>query len=319
MAINEILQFASTDTGTNLLTQPEYAADAQRVTGNQPGIARSKLVNKALRQSNLMASGLGHFIATYQANNVVDTLSATQIADYLYNALVGSLAVTPPQFDNDTSLATTAFVQRALGNMGQFNYVINSTTTITAAQVGQGWISGGDNNTFNLPLSSGVPEGATIRIFCQAGNAIVQRQGSDNIGIGGATTNTSFQMVGNEWAVLVKHAAGWQVVDGTPLLRICGIFASNKAQSGYTRMANGIILQWGRINAGNTGGMYDVTLPITFPNAGWVGVTTDWSENVVGADITAVNFVSQTTMRVWCCTNADGVNDSNFWWFAVGN
>jgi hypothetical protein len=51
MATNEILRFAETDTGTNLLTQSEYAADSQRPIGNQPGVARSKLVNKALRLS----------------------------------------------------------------------------------------------------------------------------------------------------------------------------------------------------------------------------------------------------------------------------
>lgn len=318
MATNEILQFASTDTGTNLLTQAEYAADAQRVTGNQPGIARSKLVNKAARQANLMASGLGHFIAQYQANNVVDTLSASQIADYLYNALIGSLAVTPPQFDNDTSLATTAFVQRALGNVGAVNYVMNSTTTIPSSKVGQTYISGGSTNTFNLPLTSSVPNGSTITIFCQGGTATVQRQGSDNIGVGVNTNNTSIFMRTNEYATFIAQDENWNTL-GTPMLPDCGLFASNKAQSGYTRMANGVILQWGRVNAGNTGGMFDVSLPITFPNAGWVGVACDWSGSVVGADINAVDFVSTTTMRVWCSTNADGVNESNFWWFAVGN
>jgi len=38
MAINEILKFCDTNTGTNLLTQSEYDADTQRTTGNQPGL-----------------------------------------------------------------------------------------------------------------------------------------------------------------------------------------------------------------------------------------------------------------------------------------
>ena len=70
MATNEILQFAETDTGTNLLTQAEYLADAQRPIGNQPGVARSKLVNKALRQSSLIASGIAEFLADNQSNNI---------------------------------------------------------------------------------------------------------------------------------------------------------------------------------------------------------------------------------------------------------
>lgn len=95
MATNEILPFASTDTGTNLLTQAEYVADAQRTTGNQPGIARSKLVNKSLRQASLLAAGLAEFIADYQANNVTDSLTAQNIADYLYAAILNVSPVTP--------------------------------------------------------------------------------------------------------------------------------------------------------------------------------------------------------------------------------
>lgn len=87
MATNEILPFATTNTGTNLLTQAEYAADAQRTTGHQPGIARSKLENKALRQTSLMAAGLAEFIADYQANNVNDSLTTQNISDYLYDAV----------------------------------------------------------------------------------------------------------------------------------------------------------------------------------------------------------------------------------------
>lgn len=93
MATNEILQFASTNTGTNLLTQAEYSADAQRTTGNQPGIARSKLVNKALRQSSLLAAGLAEFIADYQANNVTDSLTPQNIADYLLAAIQANIPV----------------------------------------------------------------------------------------------------------------------------------------------------------------------------------------------------------------------------------
>lgn len=90
MATNEILQFASTNTGTNLLTQAEYTADAQRPTGNQPGIARSKLVNKVLRQASLLSAGLAEFIADYQSNDVTDSLTPQQIADYLFQAITNT-------------------------------------------------------------------------------------------------------------------------------------------------------------------------------------------------------------------------------------
>jgi len=87
VAANQILQIASSDTGTNLLTQAEYAADAQRPTGNLPGVARSKLVNKALRQTSLMAAGVAQFIADKQPNDVVDTATPAQIASWLEEAV----------------------------------------------------------------------------------------------------------------------------------------------------------------------------------------------------------------------------------------
>lgn len=87
MATNEILPFATDDTGTNLLTQAEYSTDEQREIGHQPGIARSKLANKAMRQASLLAAGVAEFIADNQNNDVEDALTPQQIADYLLSAL----------------------------------------------------------------------------------------------------------------------------------------------------------------------------------------------------------------------------------------
>ena len=106
MATNEILQFAETDTGTNLLTQAEYLADAQRPIGNQPGVARSKLVNKALRQSSLIAAAVAQFIADNQANNVVDTATPANIADWI-EAAVRSIGI-PTAVAGGTADAITA-------------------------------------------------------------------------------------------------------------------------------------------------------------------------------------------------------------------
>lgn len=114
MATNEILPFASTNTGTNLLTQSEYTADAQRTIGHQPGIARSKLENKVLRQASLMAAGLAEFIADYQANNVTDSLTTQNIADYLYAAILNVSPIVPDattSVKGKAQLATNAETQ----------------------------------------------------------------------------------------------------------------------------------------------------------------------------------------------------------------
>ncbi|MFY3310891.1 gp53-like domain-containing protein [Achromobacter ruhlandii] len=70
MATNELLQFATAN--TNILTQAEYAADAQRTSGNVPGVARSKLVNKAARQAAFVTAMIGQFIADKGGVDVLD-------------------------------------------------------------------------------------------------------------------------------------------------------------------------------------------------------------------------------------------------------
>lgn len=108
MATNEILPFATDDTGTNLLTQAEYSTDAQRDIGHQPGIARAKLANKAMRQVSLLAAGVAEFIADYQANNVTDGLTPQQIADYLLAAITANIPVIP-----DASTTTKGIIETA--------------------------------------------------------------------------------------------------------------------------------------------------------------------------------------------------------------
>lgn len=134
MATNEILQFASTNTGTNLLTQAEYSADAQRTTGNQPGIARSKLVNKALRQASLLAAGLAEFIADYQANNVTDSLTPQNIADYLLAAIQANIPIVP-----DASTTVKGKVQLATATEAQaFADALKALTPSTLNQALKG-------------------------------------------------------------------------------------------------------------------------------------------------------------------------------------
>ncbi len=69
---NNFLPFCPTNTGTNLESQSDYAADSQRTDGNQPGVASSKLNNKALRQANYVASQLAQFLANQTGADLLD-------------------------------------------------------------------------------------------------------------------------------------------------------------------------------------------------------------------------------------------------------
>lgn len=101
MATNNFLPFSPTDTGTNLLTQVEYAAATDRTIGNQPGVASSKLNNKALRQSAFITSQLAQWLSNVLDQNVLDDANTAALLAQFYTGFspsvvnsVGNLAVT---------------------------------------------------------------------------------------------------------------------------------------------------------------------------------------------------------------------------------
>ncbi len=74
---NDFEQFCPTDTGTNLETLVAYGTDPDRISGNKPGVASSKLNNRALRQASAIAAALAQVMANVTGDNVLD--DATQI------------------------------------------------------------------------------------------------------------------------------------------------------------------------------------------------------------------------------------------------
>lgn len=102
MSTNEIIPFSS-DVTANVLTQAAYVADSQRLIGNQPGTARSSLVNKAMRQASIMVAGLAQFMADRQANNITDLLSPVQVENYLQDALHQRSASLPASISGATT------------------------------------------------------------------------------------------------------------------------------------------------------------------------------------------------------------------------
>lgn len=327
MATNEILPFASTNTGTNLLTQAEYSADAQRTTGNQPGIARSKLVNKALRQASLISAGLAEFIADYQANNVTDSLTAQNVADYLYAAIQSALAVTPPQFDNDTSLATTAFVQRALGNL-QATYVTNNPVSLTAAQVGTLIRLGGSSKTVTLPQASTCPAGSTFQIQHSGtdGFITVAAYAGDTLDPG-YNAPTSVQLRLGESAVFTKLVEGnaWAVYGGGFNLEYVMSLNRNLATPGYAMLPGGLLVQWGySLSAYNYA---QIAFPTSFPTAALSVVAVadygPWADILNDYVIAQVNSLTVNGFRLRASVNGDsnyiGETTSDYcYWIAFG-
>lgn len=88
MAANQILQFGATASGGNLLTQAAYAADAQRLIGHQPGIARQELENKVLRQVSIVAAALAQVVADRQTTDIDDSMSLATLVS-IFGANLG--------------------------------------------------------------------------------------------------------------------------------------------------------------------------------------------------------------------------------------
>lgn len=152
MATNEILTFAGTDTGTNLLTQAEYTSDSQRAIGNQPGIARSKLVNKAMRQSTLVAAALAQYMANRQAVDVVDTKTVSELEAMLVNAIAAQISAAIPSGVPAGTISYFAASSLPTGYIKANGATISRTTYAALfSAIGTTYGAGDGSTTFKLP------------------------------------------------------------------------------------------------------------------------------------------------------------------------
>lgn len=118
MPLNNFLPFTPTDTGTNLLSQSDYATDPERSVGNQPGIARAKLVNKALRQATYIAGQFAQFLADTMGVDVLDD----NVPARLLGQTKGALTTLPPVYN---------FITTGSGNYNRSNIFFIATGSAT--------------------------------------------------------------------------------------------------------------------------------------------------------------------------------------------
>lgn len=86
---NKFFKFAS-GAGANVQSDAEYSTDAERTTGNQPGVARSNFVNKSLKQACNFAFLLADVIAKENAEELSDSMSDSDFLDFFKKAVVKS-------------------------------------------------------------------------------------------------------------------------------------------------------------------------------------------------------------------------------------
>lgn len=90
MATNDFLPFA-TGGAANVLTQAQWAALSALLNGFQSGIADSKSINKAFRQSSIMSAVLAQFIVDETGANATDDGTTATLLANLKNATSGRL------------------------------------------------------------------------------------------------------------------------------------------------------------------------------------------------------------------------------------
>lgn len=180
-------------------------------------------------------------------------------------------APTPAQFDNDTSLATTEFVQRALGNARGF-VSFTSNAALTAAHAGMEIYAStsGSAITLTLPAANALPAGAKFRIYnTGVNNVIVSRVNADTIVVNNTTnTVTSVTLRAGDSIVLTSLGTGnlWYHGGGTAQSGNAGAFGSSLAGNGWQRLPSGLIIQWGTAVSSSSADVV-VTYPIAFPTA----------------------------------------------------
>lgn len=297
---NEILDFAQ-GAGATVLTQAEYAA-LTAVLGNgfQSGVLPATYLNKVLRQHSLVCVAIAKLIDA-AGISVLDDGDSTGFKNDFLTALSTSFT-TPNQFDNDTSVATTAFVQRALGN-NQGVRIVTGNITLTAADVGK-LIVGGSASPFTvtLPLTSTLVDGAKFEcVNMNAGNMTIQRQGTTDV-INTSSTRTSEVLgTGDSLVLHAKPSLGmFYASGGTNQFAYAAKFGSLQGANGYKKIPdanspNGfMLLQWGQVGNVGVGGV-TANFPTSFPNNAWVVVP---QLSVVSGPVTQyVNAVQTATPK----------------------
>lgn len=147
MPVNQFLPFAG-DVSANVESQSNYAADGQRTLGQQPGVARSALNNKALRQATYMVAALAQYMANTTGNDVLDDATQAEV--------LATMALTWPQnsLPTQTKLTTT-------GSTAGYLFTVTSANATLAAT----YTNNGHTYTVLATLASGT------LLFCSGASA----------------------------------------------------------------------------------------------------------------------------------------------------
>ncbi|MDT4857911.1 hypothetical protein FQZ97_923560 [compost metagenome] len=224
-------------------------------------------------------------------------------------------APTPAQFDNDASLANTAFVQRALGSFSASGARAGNYA-LSAADAGSLIVAGSSAGplTYTMPAITDVPLGTCFTVVNLTGHRITLAPNGTEKFIGNLDRSgsaSSYVVENGDTFTVTKYQGGlWLVssVGGTMLASLAG--------NGYQRLASGLILQWGTTANITAGSSVALTYPMTFPN-GVLNVMASAHGSAVSSTAcqlaTASGTASGTTIYNWSTGR-----DAPARWMAIG-
>ncbi|WP_063569192.1 phage tail protein [Achromobacter ruhlandii] len=206
-------------------------------------------------------------------------------------------APTPERFDSSKLIATTEFVQRALGGMSATR-VIDASRVLNADDVNT-YLAVAGGVTLSLPPVAAVPAGAVIEMgLTGSGITVTSSENKILLNAAGATTGSvpvrggshaRFLCTGSFWIFLGPASFAWD-----------SGFSSSLITNGHQALPSGFIIQQGITGNISPGSNVTVTLPRAFPNASlnfFASVTVASNSNTPAG--VSGQFISNTQGRVY--------------------
>lgn len=188
-----------------------------------------------------------------------------------------STVPTAAQFDNTTKVASTAFIQRALGSFAGADTStfsnLSASASITATHIGKLLTCGSSSGqTINLPDASALPIGASVTLYnsnpTNGGATItVAAFSGQNVIVTTAFASTMALKPGDIVTLTVTTSAAWAMSSGASELSLSRMSAFNASltANGYQKLPSGKIIQNFSVSGAAISAAF--TFPLAFPNA----------------------------------------------------
>ncbi len=195
---NQFKTFCPTDTGTNLTDIGDYDIDTDRISGQKPGIAKSALNNRALRQANAVTSQFAQYLADKTGADILDDgVSARLLAQINAAILPIKPTVTRKTSSSGTHNATFYFFIASGSATAGATYTNNAVTftvvsTVSSATMVAMTGNGAPSASGTLTKSGGTGD-TTLTFYAMRAPLylIVDAVGAGGGGAGGGTATGS--------------------------------------------------------------------------------------------------------------------------------